>query len=95
MGFACVPQSQHRIRKKGVLHGAATRWVSHAVAVAQAQAPSATAGFSPGVSYEKRHVDYEVARDGRFVKTTDTVRLILNDSGVLVESRLRHAEPGA
>lgn len=51
-------------------------------AVALAQAPSAAAGFSPGVSYEKRHVDYEVARDGRFVKTTDTVRLILNDGGV-------------
>lgn len=51
-------------------------------AVALGQVPSAAAGFSPGVSYEKRHVDYEVARDGSFVKTTDTVRLILNDSGV-------------
>lgn len=44
--------------------------------------PGAVAGFSPGIAYEKRHVDYTVERDGRYVKETETVRLVLNDAGV-------------
>lgn len=44
--------------------------------------PTAAKGFTPGIAYERRHVDYTVQRDGRFVKEIDAIRLVLNEAGV-------------
>ena len=51
-------------------------------------------GFAPGVAYEKRHVDYTVERDGRFVKDTEVIRLVLNEAGVqeVAQSRLAYSK---
>ena len=54
-------------------------------AVAQSALPAASSaetGFTPGIAYERRHVDYIVERDGRFVKEIDSIRVVLNDTGV-------------
>lgn len=54
------------------------------LAVAQSAAPvtASEKGFAPGIAYERRHVDYAVERDGRFVKETESIRRVLNEAGV-------------
>lgn len=54
---------------------------AQSAAQAGASAPAGPA-FSPGIAYERRHVDYEVEADGRFVKTTESVRRVLTEAGV-------------
>lgn len=54
------------------------------VATPAASAPKGASEvlFAPGIAYERRHVDYEVQADGSYAKTVETIRRVLNDSGV-------------
>lgn len=59
--------------------------MSSLTAIAEETAPSAL--YTSGVSHDKRHVTYTVARDGTFVKDVELIRLIENDAGVRAEGQ--------
>lgn len=57
------------------------------VVPAAAQTPPVAQTYTAGVSHDKRHVTYTVARDGSFVRDVELVRLVENEAGVRAEGQ--------